>query len=518
MTDVNSALNNLDSFSFFGPQLVLTVGSTLMFLFDLTIRRSKNRVALLSWATLGVLALTGGAVAMLPPQTTLLFGGLLGNDGLATFFDYLFLASAAFTVLLCWPSREVIPARLGEFYALLLALTLGMFLMAQATDLLMVYLGLELVSLLSYVLAGFRTGDRKGNEAAMKYVIYGGVASGIMLYGMSILYGLFGTTHLVGAGSIAQQVSGVAESLFAARAFAGQAAAELSLIVAVIFVTAGIGYKIASVPFHMWCPDVYEGAPTPFTAFLSVGPKAAGFAVAIRFFYAGLETRGLAGVFTSGITDVPWPAVLGIIAAVTMTLGNLTALVQTNLKRLLAYSSIAHAGYILMGLTAVTSAGVESVMLYLVVYLFMNVGAFLCVLIIADSTGSENIAEYRGLASKEPVTAIAFAIFLFALTGLPPFAGFTGKWLLFAAIVQKGGFWYYVLALIGVANSAVSLYYYARIVRAMFLDAPVSAAKVVVPRLWTAMLVGLALPTLILGVSWGWLSDLAAASFAKLAG
>src|SRR6266403_1776261 len=265
-----------------------------------------------------------------------------------------------------WPESvltvAVIAMLVQDIIALLFALVLGMFLMASATDLLTIYLAIETVSLVSYVLTGFRRADRKANEAALKYVIYGGVASGVMLYGVSLLYGLFGTTRVIGAGGIG-----------------GQPAAQLALVVAVVFVLAGVGYKIASVPFHMWCPDVYEGAPTPFTAFLSVGPKAAGFAVAIRFFFAAFE-RQLPGGDYAPITDLPWPAIIGIISAVTMTLGNLTAIVQNNLKRLLAYSSIAHAGYLLMGLSAANAAGVHSILVYLVVYVLMNVGAFLVII------------------------------------------------------------------------------------------------------------------------------------------
>src|SRR5207245_6616099 len=217
----------------------------------------------------------------------------------------------------------------------------------------------------------------------------------------------------------------VTSRLFVAHAFGGQPAAQLALVVAVVFVLAGVGYKIASVPFHVWCPDVYEGPPTPFTAFLSVGPKAAGFAVAIRFFFAVFE-RQLPGGAYARVSDLPWPAIIGIISAATMTLGNVTALVQNNLKRMLAYSSIAHAGYLLMGLAAASTAGVQSILIYLVVYVFMNVGAFLVVIAVARDTGSENIGDYRGLGARAPIAALALTVFLFSLTGIPPFAGFTG--------------------------------------------------------------------------------------------
>jgi NADH-quinone oxidoreductase subunit N len=351
-----------------------------------------------------------------------------------------------------------------------MAIVLGLFLMASATDLLMAYLAIELVSMTSYVLAGFKKGDRRAAEASLKYVIYGGVASGVMLFGMSYLYGLLGTTSFAQLGPKVLQLQ--ATGLPAA-------ATKLTLVVALVFVTAGIGYKVAAVPWHMWCPDVYEGAPTPFTAFLSVGPKAAGFALAARFFYGALAgPSAVAGGLGEAVAGVPWPAIVGIISAVTMTLGNLTALAQTNVKRLLAYSSIAHAGYTLMGLSTASDLGAQAIMIYMLVYLVMNVGAFLVVILVAEATGSESILDYKGLAKRHPLAATAFAVFLFSLTGIPPFAGFVGKWYLFYAVLQRvpgpGGNWYATLAVIGALNSAVSLYYYVRIVRAMFIDPPYS--------------------------------------------
>src|SRR5258706_10039897 len=249
----------------------------------------------------------------------------------------------------------------------------------------------------------------------------------------------------------------------------------------------------------MWCPDVYEGAPTPFTAFLSVGPKAAGFAVAIRFFFAAFE-RSVPGGGYIGTTELPWPAIIGIISAITMTLGNLTAIVQTNLKRLLAYSSIAHAGYLLMGLAAASTAGVQSILIYLMVYVLMNVGAFLVVIVVSRVTGGEDIGDFRGLGTKAPLAALALTIFLFSLTGIPPFAGFVGKYLVFAAVVQHGGFWYILLAVIGVLNSAVSLFYFARIIKAMFLEDALHERPMSVPAIYTGVLVALAVPGLLPGL------------------
>jgi NADH-quinone oxidoreductase subunit N len=505
-------MDNIQSLRFFWPECVLTVAVVAMLMQDLFVRRSPRRVSWLIAGALFWLGLVGVAVATTPAGNVSLFGGLIQHDPLRIFFAWLFLGAAALTVIIVPKSAQISPARLGEFIALLFAVVLGMFLMASSTDLLMIYLSVETVSLVSYVLTSFRRADRKANEAALKYVIYGGVASGVMLYGMSILYGLFGTTRVTGDGGIGAQLADVTSRLFMAQAFGGQPAAQLALAVAVIFVLAGVGYKIASVPFHMWCPDVYEGAPTPFTAFLSVGPKAAGFAVAIRFFFAAFE-RQVPGGGYAPITDLPWPAIIGIISAITMTLGNLTAIVQNNLKRMLAYSSIAHAGYLLMGLAAASAAGVQSILVYLIVYVLMNVGAFLVIIAVARVTGGEQITDFRGLGTKAPIAALALTVFLFSLTGIPPFAGFAGKYLIFAAVVQRGGFWNVLLAVIGVLNSAVSLFYYARIIKAMYLEETTDDRPLAVPAIYTGLLVALAVPVLVLGIYWAPLVRWAAAAF-----
>jgi NADH-quinone oxidoreductase subunit N len=466
--------DNLRSLVAFRPELALGFGTLVLFLLDLGWKKSPRRVTILTTGALAVLGAAAAFLAFQPATTGPLFNGMIANDAFATFFKWLFLAAGALTVFIASQGKDFPPARIGTFYALLMSIVLGMFLMASATDLLMMYLGLELVSMTSYVLAGFRKGDRKAAEASLKYVIYGGVASGVMLFGMSYLFGLLGTTNVLLFGERIASLGATGLSLAGAR---------MALVVSVMFVLAGIGYKVAAVPWHMWCPDVYEGAPTPFTAFLSVGPKAAGFAMAIRFFHGALTSPGAPG---SGLADalggVPWPAVVGVLAAVTMTLGNLTALAQTNLKRLLAYSSIAHAGYTLMGLSTASDMGMQAVMIYMLIYLVMNLGAFLVVILVADATGSESILDYRGLSRRNPLAAVAFAIFLFSLTGLPPFAGFAGKWYLFYAVFERipgpGGNWYALLAFVGAINTAISLYFYVRIVRAMFIDPPFEARAV----------------------------------------
>src|SRR5512138_2397907 len=479
--------NNLDSALWFRPELALTFGTLVLFVLDLFWKKSAARVAYLTAAALAVLGVAAILLAQQPADATPLFNGMIANDAFASFFKWLFLASGPLTVVIAAQGKDFPDARVGEFYALLVAIVLGMFMMASATDLLMVYLSIEFVSMVSYVLAGFRKGDRKAAEGSLKYVIYGGVASGVMLFGMSYLYGLTGTTSLLDLAPRISALQGTGASL---------AATKIALVVAIVFVTAGIGYKVAAVPWHMWCPDVYEGAPTPFTAFLSVGPKAAGFALALRFFHSAFAGPAAASTgFAEALAGIPWPAVVGVVSAVTMTLGNFTALSQTNLKRLLAYSSIAHAGYTLMGLSAVSDRGIQAVMIYMLVYLVMNLGAFVVVILVAETTGSESILDYKGLARRHPVAAVTFAIFLFSLTGIPPFAGFTGKWYLFYAVFERalapGGAWYAVLLVVAALNTAVSLYYYARIIRAMFIDAPYAAdAAPLRPRVGYQLLIG----------------------------
>jgi NADH-quinone oxidoreductase subunit N len=508
--------NNLRSIGWFRPELALTFGALALFLLDLVWRRSPARRGLLAASTLAVFGVAAALLAAQPQDSVSLFNGVVANDAFANFFKWLFLAAGALTVVIAIQGEEFPERRLGEFVALLVAIVLGLFVMASATDLLTIYMGIELVSMVSYVLAGYRKGDEKATEGALKYVIYGGVASGTMLFGMSWLYGLLGTTNVLEFGPRLAE----AGARMAAIGPATVAGGKLAIVVALVFVTAGIGYKIASVPWHMWCPDVYEGAPTPFTAFLSVAPKAAGFAIALRLFYGTFAGAPGADGFSQALAGVPWPAVIGVLSAITMTLGNFTALGQTNIKRMLAYSSIAHAGYTLMGLAAVSVIGAQAVLMYMAVYLVMNLGAFLTVIVVAQATGSETIHDFRGLSRRAPLAAIAFAIFLFSLTGLPPFAGFTAKWYLFYAVVERAmapeGGWYFWLALIAALNTAVSLFYYARIIRAMFLEAPVTAAPMR-PRAGQQVMLGaFSVLLLVFGVWWAPLVDWTQSSLAML--
>ncbi|MBN1944269.1 MAG: NADH-quinone oxidoreductase subunit N [Bradymonadales bacterium] len=476
----------------FAPELVLTATIFAVLVADLLMRSRTDRRrtgVLIALSLIGAGGALAWAASLLTRDLTATFSGMLALDPFAQFFRLFFLLVALVALVMAALSDEISRSRLGEYLLLLLTVTLGLTLLSSSKNLLMMYLSLELVSIPSYVLAGFKQGDRRSSEAALKYVIYGGVASGLTLFGFSLLYGL---AHTLDVAQVGHQLAALQYG----------PATLLALVVALVLSLAGFAYKVAGVPFHMWAPDVYEGAPTPFTAFLSVGPKAAGFAVLIRFLLTAFGDP-------AGAT-VPWNLILAIMAALTMTVGNLTALVQNNLKRLLAFSSIAHAGYLLMAVAVGSWDAVRAVELYLVFYMLMNLGAFLCVQVVRDRVGSEQMAAYVDLRARSPLLALLLAVFLLSLIGLPPLAGFVGKFYLFAAVLQARSALYYVLALIGVLNSAIALYYYARVLRAMYLEK--SPADQLQPSFslspaTTALLLLLAVPTLLLGIFWFPLAD-----------
>jgi NADH-quinone oxidoreductase subunit N len=452
-------LKNVASLSFFYPELILSGTILLLIALDLVVSAKRS---------LALIALAGSAASLIATfdlysaQPGWLFHRMMILDNFSLFFKVIALVAAILCVLMSLGSKEINQVHEGEYYTLLLTCTLGMFFMASSSNLLMAYLSLELVSLTSYVLTGFLPHNRRSSEAALKYLIYGGVASGTMIYGMSWIFGM--------AGSLDYSAIQVALSQAAIN--------KAGLFMAFVFIMAGFGYKIVFVPFHMWSPDVYQGAPTPFTAFLSVASNAAGIAIMVRFFFPGVSRMVPGGDWIS-ISDVEWPHVLLFVSMMTMTVGNLCALNQRNLKRMLAYSGIAHAGYMLMGLAVLNNDGLSAILFYLVVYLIMNLGAFLVVGMVANVTGNEDIETYRGLAWRGAVVpAVCMAVFLFSLTGLPPFAGFIGKFLLFSAVIKQGGA-FAALAVVAALNSVVSLYYYAKIVKTMFLDTPNPEDKVI---------------------------------------
>src|SRR5436190_15867461 len=461
------------------PELVLTGGSLIVLIADVLLPRGSKA---LGWITILVIGATLASLAPFTSTHVEVAHGLLAVDRFALFFKVLFLGAAAITVLMSMKFIEIERVSPGEYYFLILCTTLGMMIMAGGIDLISIFIGLETMAVSFYILAGFIKPSQRSNEAAVKYFLLGAFSLGILLYGMSLMYGLSGTTNL----------------RVMATAFAGQEK-DPRLVLAVILVVAGVGFKIAAVPFHMWAPDVYEGAPTPVTAFLSVGSKAASFAMLIRIFVEGLPTM-------SG----DWRLLFEVVAIVTMTVGNIAAVTQSNVKRMLAYSSIAHAGYVLIGIVAGTSRGITATLVYLMVYAFMQLGAFAVVVMLrrADVVGDE-LKDFSGLASRNPFAAFAMLLFMLSLGGIPPTAGFMGKFWLFSAAIDAHYYW---LAVIGVLNSAISLYYYIRIVVFMYVKKETLGSE---PSAGPALSLALGVAvvaTLVLGVYPQLLFNVAAAS------
>jgi NADH-quinone oxidoreductase subunit N len=435
-----------------------------------------------------------------------LFTGLLVYDNFTLFLRLFLLAFAA---LMIWLSRLTgIPDRedSADFYCLLLGATLGMMLMASANHLLMVFIAVEMASLPSFALAGFLKGRRQSSEAALKYVVYGGGAAGVMLYGISLLAGKFGTGYLP---DLAAQMA--------------LTPLDPLLILGVLFILVGFAFKLAAVPFHFWCPDVFEGASAEIAGFLSVASKGAALALTGRFV---LLLAGLAGPAPepgAWLRVVPYLApALALVAIVTATFGNLAAYGQTNLKRLLAYSTIAHAGYMLMGLATLTREGASAVLFYLVAYLFMNLGAFAIVAFLRNRTGSEDLADFRGLGYRAPVLVFCLAVCLLSLLGVPPLAGFMAKFRLFMALFYAGqlytsaavdlpaiGYLMYALLVIAGLNSVLSLFYYVKVLRVMLLERPLEEVEGRPPALLrvppaAAAYAGLmALLLVVVGILWG---------------
>jgi len=423
------------------PVLVLSVFAMLVLVLDLWGGRNKSLLVFTSLVGLLMTAISAFAKHPIPAYS---FNDSYIVDHLSLFFICIFTISSALAILLSVEYNEREGIRAGEYYALILFCTVGMILLASSTDMIMIFLGIEIVSICLYVLAGIRRNDHRSNEAALKYFLLGAFATGFLLYGMTLVYGSTGSTNLFKIAEVVQNPSAQSNPL---------------LLMGLVLLVIGFGFKVASVPFHMWAPDVYQGAPTPVTAFMAVGPKAAAFAAFFRVFAEAFPEM-----------SPSWEMLLSIIAVLSMFVGNLGAIMQTNIKRMLAFSSISHAGYILMAVIAKSSLGSSSMLFYMLTYAFMTFGIF-GIIIILGRKGEENleIQNYSGLAYKHPVIALSMTIFLLSLGGLPPFAGFVAKFYLFSAAVQEG---LLTLVIIAVLNSAISFYYYLKIVVFMYMKEP----------------------------------------------
>jgi len=419
------------------PEIFMTALAFILLSADLFIKK-KETLAFLGIIAVGIVAYT------LIGASGTTFGGMFISDGYSAFFKVIFFINAILCILISIKYIAIERVNFGEYYSLILFSTLGMMIMASAADLIVLYLGLELMALSTYVLAGFIRYDIKSNEAALKYFLLGAFSSAFLLYGMSIIYGLTGTTEIK---TIAAYIS--------EKGLAGNPALLLSMVLFAI----AFGFKIAAVPFHMWAPDVYEGAPTSITAFMSVGPKAAGFAVLGRVFmiaFAGIK--------------IEWASVLIPLAILSMAVGNVVAIAQTNIKRMLAYSSIAHAGYALLGIIAANNEGLASMMSYLMIYAFMNIGAFAVVIMLrSEGFKGDSIYDYEGLAKAHPLLAAIMLIFMFSLTGIPPTAGFMAKLYVFMSAINAGYTW---LVVVAVVFAVISAFFYLRIVMLMYMREP----------------------------------------------
>lgn len=473
----------LQNLVLFSPEISTVAFLVILFLFDAFMPRTRTSYFPLVATVVG--CLFGSWVTWrLGVVNTRFFNGMVTSDGLSTFFRYFFYFSAAVSLYAAYGSKELEAKSRMEFTLLLLCITFGLSLMALASNLLMLYIAIETVSIISFVMAGFGRESLRSNEASFKYLVFGGLASGLMIYGFSLIYGYTGSLDYL---QIGQFLRNPAE---------GQL--PFLIVMAIVMVYAGLAYKISAFPMHFWTPDVYEGAPTPVATFFSVAPKAAGFAAFIRLLMEVFTFKTATGQWVSGTGPFLVPA-LAFLSAATMIVGNLSAIGQKSVKRMLAYSSIAHVGYLMMGLVTLTREGLAAVLFYLVIYCAMNIGAFWVVSIVSDYRGSDDLEAFSGIGWKMPVLGVTMAVFLFSLTGIPLFSGFIGKFLLFGAVMKTQGFLW--LALLGVLNSVVSLYYYAKVLRAMWLERPEAGSMPEkLPLYHSIGIVGLAVPTVVLGL------------------
>lgn len=478
---------SLDWFLAILPEICLIILIAIVLIYDRSLKPTNRRnVGLVTaWGSFIILLLTLGLwIFFDSPKTSnlgdpianltnsLYWGGMIRNDLITLIFRVIFLSALMIVSLLTLDSKRL---QRGEFFALLIAATIGFSLMGASADLIMIYIALETASISSYILAGFKTEDDLSTEAGIKYFVYGAFATALMLYGMSMLYGMFGETNIYALGQIVPSIPTATSPEWGSYAPALQSLASSIngiVLLSAVLIIAGFGFKISAVPFHFWTPDVYHGAPTSFTAFVSTASKAAGFAIFLR-------------VFDAGVFGVPgessyWWAMLVAICVVTMTLGNLAAIFQKNLKRLLAYSSIAQAGYAMIGLVAFSPEGSGATMFYLLMYVFTNVAIFGVIILVSNVSSSNDLKDLYGLNRRSPFLALVMMLGLLSLGGIPPTAGFIGKFFLFKASIEAGYTW---LAVIGILNALIALYYYLSIIKYMYLyrsdeeDVPIPVSR-----------------------------------------
>jgi NADH-quinone oxidoreductase subunit N len=423
------------------PVLVLSVFAMGVLVLDLW--AGKNKTLLMFVSLVGLLMTAISAFAK-HPLPAFAFTDSYIVDHLSLFFICIFTLSSALAILLSIEYNEREGVKAGEYYSLILLCTVGMILLASSTDMIMIFLGVEIVSICLYVLAGIRRDNTASNEAALKYFLLGAFATGFLLYGMTLVYGSTGSTNLFKIAEFVKSDSAQSNPL---------------LLMGIVLLVIGFGFKVAAAPFHMWAPDVYQGAPTPVTAFMAVGPKAAAFAAFFR-------------VFSETVPDLApsWEILLCTIAVLSMVVGNLGAIMQTNIKRMLAFSSISHAGYLLVAVISKSSLAGSSLLFYMLSYAFTTFGAF-GIIILLGRKGEENLEleNYSGLAYKHPLMALSMTVFLLSLGGLPPFAGFVAKFYIFSAAIEEG---FVTLVIIAVLNSAISFYYYLKVVVFMYMKEP----------------------------------------------
>jgi NADH-quinone oxidoreductase subunit N len=492
---------------FIMPEGILTLFACAALVLDVMLPRNRKRVvgwvslAGVGFALISLWILYTGIVTKGTPRTA--FYDMIVLDSYAVVFKSMFLIGAALSILLSMKYLDIEGEQRGEYYSLILFSVVGMMFMASGVDLLTLFISLELMAVSVYILVGYFRRDQKSNEASMKYFLLGAFSTGVLLYGISMVYGLTGSTNLAAIAEALPKVMTV-EVIKNTNNTETVIDQRYLLLMSMILMSAGMFFKVAAVPFHMWAPDAYEGAPTSITAFMSVGVKAASFAMFGRLFLYGLpDMRAtIAGDPSHNVMGLPgWAVLLGVVSAITIVWGNLGALTQPNTKRLLAYSSISHAGYTLLGLIAGNQTGYTGFVIYLFIYTIMNLGVFGCIIALRrQGIVGDRMEDFNGLMKKAPWLTVMMTIFLLSLGGIPPTAGFIGKFYLFAGLIETGNPWLVRLAILAVVMSVVSLYYYIRFIRAMYIENETEPQPVVLAPSLRVALVAAAVLVLYLGV------------------